>query len=682
MIRLPLLDALRASSPDLFEGCQPGSSSEILTHYIASFRDLHFLRGWSSVCLFIDLSSAYYRVLRAKVIDSEWSDASICSVLAQMGVSSELFDSVRVWLQGGTVTSSMAQHHRDVLRAAFRSSGFLLRNLQSVYRTRSGTRPGDSIADTLFALVFAEAMQVLRCRLCEQGLLADVDGQLQAFPVWADDSVIPLAFPSAGALCDALPVIASTVHDVFAERAMSLNYGAGKTEALLRLTGRGSVAIRKQLLDRTRTVSFADAQGQGRVLRLCQRYTRLGTVVSEKGGPRNDYRVKLARAKQAVCPLAPRILRNFSIERAARRHVLDAIGLSTATHNVGIWHCCTAEEARIWDTGIADLYRLTLPADGHTGHPTFPCMHSAAGAAGFPSPAMLLVKQRVLHACRIVSQQRDHLWTYLASIDEVTPNSWLECLRADLRVVEGLTAAYPLPVPGRHEGPASDELFIWIAEHCSLLRKRVRQVCEAQSQGLWKYARFQHNARQIGLKPAHDAQDRGAEWRCRLCAFVGGNYNSLSAHLFAVHQHQCAARRYATGTSCRVCLTQFWSTTRLVRHLAYSGTDCLLRLLCQPEPACDTTVVTDATTTRLPVVRLAGPLRRPEALDLGCLASHLSSQPEEFAQLVLPSVQKHASELETLALANAFPHRKGTAARHVSADRCPTGKLLIQQYLS
>ena len=221
-----------------------------------------------------------------------------------------------------------------------------------------------------------------------------------------------------------------------------------------------------------------------------------------------------------------------------------------------------------------------------------------------------------------------------------------------------------------------------MAEHCSLLRKKVRQACEAQSNGLWQYARFQYSARQIGLKPAHDAQEGGAEWRCRLCTFVGGNYNSLSAHLFAAHQHQCAARRYAPGTACRVCLTQFWSTTRLVRHLAYSGTDCLLRLLCQPEPVCDNTVVTDALTARLPAVRLAGPLRRSEDLDFGCLASLLSSQPEEFAQLVLPSVQKHAVELEALALANAFPHRKGTVARHVCADRCPTGKLLIQQYLS
>ena len=673
MIRLPLLDALRASSPDLFEGCQQGSSSAILTHYITSFRDFHFLRGWSTVCLFIDLSSAYYRVLRAKLIEGEWNDESICGVLAQMGVSPGLFDSIRVWLQGGAVTSGMSQHRREVLRAAFRSSGFLLRNLQSVFRTRSGTRPGDSIADTLFALVFAEAIQELRCRLRCKGVVGDAEGQQQAFPVWADDSVIPLAFPSAGALRDALPVVASTVHDVFAERAMSLNYGAGKTEALLRMTGRNSSAIRKQLLGRSRIVTFADATGHGRDLRLCQKYTHLGTAISEKGGP---------KAKQAVCPLAPKILRNFGIDVAARRHVLDAIGLSAATHNVGIWHCSTAEDARIWDTGIADMYRLILPADGRTGHPSFPCMHSAAGAAGFPSPALLLLKQRVLHACRVVSQQRDHLWTYLAGIDEVTPGSWLECLRADLRVVERFTAPFPSPVPDRHEGPASDALFLWLAEHCQLLRKRVRQACEAQSRGLWQYALFQHSARQIGLRPVQDSLEGEAEWRCRLCTFVGGNYNSLSAHLFAAHQHRCAARRYATGTHCRVCLIQFWSTTRLVRHLAYSGTDCLLRLLCQPEPAWHNAVGTDALTARLPAVRLAGPLRAPDALDLGCLASLLCSQPAEFAQLVLPSLQRHASELESLALANAFPFRKGVAVRHVSADRYPSGKQLIQRYLS
>ena len=103
--------------------------------------------------------------------------------------------------------------------------------------------------------------------------------------------------------------------------------------------------------------------------------------------------------------------------------------------------------------------------------------------------------------------------------------------------------------------------------------------------------------------------------------------------------------------------------------------------MCQPEPTDVSTVVADAQLTRLPALRLAGPLCRKPDLDLGCLASLLSSEPAEFAQLLLPRVQKHAVELELLATANAFPQSGGAAKRHVGADRCPTGKELIQQYL-
>ena len=371
------------------------------------------------------------------------------------------------------MTSGLAVHHKEILRSAFRSSGFLLRNLRCVYRTRSGTRPGDSIADTLFALVLAEAMQDLRGGLMSLGLLRDADGEAPAFPVWADDSVVPSAFSTAERLRDALPVVAALVHGTFAKRAMSLNYGAGKTEALLRLAGAGSAKLRKQMLGRTRVAAFVDEQKVVRELRLCQRYTHLGTVVTESGGPCADYRTKLAKAKQAVTPLAS-ILRRPGIDWQARRHVLESIGLSAATHNTGVWHDNTAEEARVWEKGVLDMYRLLLPADGHTGHPAFPCMPSISGAAGLPSPAMLLVKQRLLHVCRIVEQQRDILWAYLAGIDELSQNSWLQPVREDLRTVANFAGSFPVEVPHRHKGPSADALFVWLSEHLGSVRKKVR----------------------------------------------------------------------------------------------------------------------------------------------------------------------------------------------------------------
>ena len=579
------------------------------------------------------------------------------------------------------MTSGMARHHREILRAAFRSSGFLLRGLQCVYRTRSGTRPGDSIADTLFALVLAEAMQHLRGRLAAADLLQDAEGNAPAFPVWADDSVLPFAFETADGLHEALPVVASMVHGTFAARAMSLNYGAGKTEALLRLTGAGSTRLRRQLLGRARAVPFADDQGRSHELRLCQRYTHLGTVLTETGAPRADFRAKLAKAKQAVHPLASAILRNPQIAWDARRHVLESIGISAATHNIGVWHHCTADEASVWDSGVVDLYKLLLPADGHTGHPAFPCMPSVAGATGFPSPAMLLVKQRLLHLCRIVEQQRALLWAYLAGIDEASPSSWLQCVREDLQLVASFTGPFESDVPPRGDGPDADALFVWVSEHCRAIRRKARAACTAQSEGLWQFARFQHSARELGMRPMPAPPNAPGTWACHLCSFTGSSYSALGAHLHTAHQHKCHVRAYVTGSTCRICLTQFWTPGRLSRHLAYSGTPCFLKLLSTTAPGEIPALPDDGQLSKLPAVRLQGPLRRPVPLDVGSLAAMLSEEAPAFAQLLLPSIRRFAPELEALAATNAFLFSGGTLALRGCHNRYPVGRLLIRNFL-
>ena len=399
------------------------------------------------------------------------------------------------------------------------------------------------------------------------------------------------------------------------------------------------------------------------------------------GSKKADYRTKLAKAKQAVCPLAGSVLRKPEIDWTARRHVLESIGISAATHNTGIWHCNTAEEARTWDSGVVDLYKLLLRADGHTGHPAFPCMPSVSGATGFPTPAMLLVKQRLLHVCRIVTQQRDLLWTYLAGIDEISPNSWLQCIREDLRLVASFTEPFSAAIPLRHDGPAADALYIWLSEHCHAIRRRVRAACANQAAGLWQYAQFQYNARALGIRPARAAPTEQKDWRFHLCSFAGNSYNALGAHLHAAHQHKCHARAFAAGTICRMCLTQFWTQNRLVRHLAHSGSQCLLRMLCDEVPAEATQVPSEVCLANLPAVRLHGPLRKAETLDQACIASMLAEESPAFAQLVLPSICRFLPELEGLAAANAFPQRDRAAVQLGHTNRCPTGRELIRSYL-
>ena len=404
-------------------------------------------------------------------------------------------------------------------------------------------------------------------------------------------------------------------------------------------------------------------------------------MITETGGPKADYRAKLAKAKQAVHPLATTVLRKEGIDWEARRHVLASIGVSAAMHNMGVWHSNTLEEARLWDSGIVDLYRLLLPPDGHTGHPAFPCMPSVSGAAGFPSPAMLLVKHRLLHLCRIVEQQCELLWAYLAGIDEISPNSWLQRVRDDLRLTASFAGPFDVDVPPRGDGPGADALYVWVSERRRSIRRKVRAACAAQSEGLWQFARFQLSARELGLRPARDACFTQGTWSCHLCAYVGSSYGALGAHLYAAHQHKCHARAYATGTICKICLTQFWTTGRLVRHLAHSGSPCLLQLLCADAPGEGHPSHEDGQVAKLPAVRLHGPLLKAIPLDVGSIAALLAEESPALAQLLLPCIRRFAPELEALAISNAFPHGDSFVGQTRDTERCPSGRILIRRYL-
>ena len=118
-----------------------------------------------------------------------------------------------------------------------------------------------------------------------------------------------------------------------------------------------------------------------------------------------------------------------------------------------------------------------------------------------------------------------------------------------------------------------------------------------------------------------------------------------------------------------------------MRHLAHSGSRCLLHLLCEEAPVEAFVVPRDGQLDRLPAVRLYGPLRQFGAFDQACIASLLAEESPAFAQLMLPSISRFLPELEALAAANAFPNRDKDLARLELANRCPSGRELISRFL-
>eukprot|EP00438_Fugacium_kawagutii_P011176 Skav227750 [mRNA] locus=scaffold3513:523629:524477:- [translate_table: standard] len=175
---------------------------------------------------------------------------------------------------------------------------------------------------------------------------------------------------------------------------------------------------------------------------------------------------------------------------------------------------------------------------------------------------------------------------------------------------------------------------MYVFEHPKALTKLGQQAHKRYKQYLKLWTDF----RQFQVDLEQDATDTGVQWSqdvpppaspgnfaCHLCTATFRDYKSLCAHVFKQHGLANVAHRYATGNHCRACLKVYHDRERLVHHLKYYRTGCLLKLSVSVLPLTDEELEEIATevqvTTRTakrrqrasghvwPVTQAAGPLR-------------------------------------------------------------------------
>ena len=136
--------------------------------------------------------------------------------------------------------------------------------------TTIGSRPGDSLSDLVFSLLFAKILARIRHILREAGHVttipwhADMTGRLQPIeePVhetvellestWMDDLSLMLRAQNSAALLDRFRTGTAVLLDACLEHALLPNLGRGKTEALVMLRSSGTKEARRPLHRRRR----------------------------------------------------------------------------------------------------------------------------------------------------------------------------------------------------------------------------------------------------------------------------------------------------------------------------------------------------------------------------------------------------------------------------------------------
>ena len=182
--------------PDQQQGGTPGSLLAGAHHLVWAHQQLALGLKAPTVALFLDVSSAYYRVLRQSFGQGDLEhDEDIAKLLTLLKVPPSTLHEVCDWLSATDLLTEASPHCTALIRVFLCGTFFRIQGAPGIVRTRAGSRPGDSIADLLFSLVQADFLQAVRARAgglaASDPVLASLELPINSvIPVWADDAVV------------------------------------------------------------------------------------------------------------------------------------------------------------------------------------------------------------------------------------------------------------------------------------------------------------------------------------------------------------------------------------------------------------------------------------------------------------------------------------------------------------
>ena len=542
-----------------------------------------------------------------------------------------------------------------------------MKGLPFLYATRSGTRPGDGIADVLFAAIFVNGLLAVQDRLACEGISQFQGSGAPLMPTWADDASLPMQGSSPEHFLQKASVGCQIVHEELGRRALELSYREDKSALLVSWRGVGSRTLHARCLCSQKPLVF-QAFGKEVQVPLVSSYVHLGTKITDQCSAMPDIRRKLQQASARAKPVAAKVLRWEAIELEKRKLILRSIGVSVARYNFEVWGSLSIDEQRAWCSGFDSLYRLLHGEDRHTSSPVCPTVYEVCGRAGMPFPMAVASLCRIRHLVRVVTQNHSALWEALVHEFALSGDSWLHLLLRDLEWVKSWSGLLEWP-----DFPAfqPEDLAVWIDDHPRAVVCGAVRAMNAQSSALRKWFVFQCEQRRQGSFQGVNwirTQCQGtARHPCPVCGDLFPSGSHIAIHAANVHGHICPSRRYASGTRCRACLKEQWTVSRLRRHLS-SGTSCLAKLLASVPPLSQEGIDEmdslssvqlrsskmaggSSQAERAPTLRAHGPLRpMPEDLEAQLLAAWADASPFEKIALSKSFLSLAGESFEALSL--------------------------------
>jgi hypothetical protein len=172
---------------------------------------------------------------------------------------------------------------------------------------------------------------------------------------FVDDVAYAMHSSSAGDVVASLQMISSCLHDVAASRGLTINYQTGKTEAIVKLAGTGSKAVKNQVWHqcggRLPIVTEYGVQ-QLQLVHAYKSYKHLGSYVQDHAVIQKDLRYRNAQARKAYGQLNRQFYSKRNVYDSTKCEVYAALVLSRHAYNVHTWAWVTEGDLAQWENGI------------------------------------------------------------------------------------------------------------------------------------------------------------------------------------------------------------------------------------------------------------------------------------------------------------------------------------------
>ena len=612
LIRRRLLPNLQDFRLNLQAGGVPHLGTDMLHLVVQSFAQLTRHRGVSSASVFVDIKQAFYRACRPLLVDQPLCTERLAAFFAFNGWDANMFNEFRAQMHKlpALAQARVSPHQSAQVQSMLQATWFEIKGCPATMtHTSCGTRPGDSIADLLYAFIMARFLKDLRALFIHHELHTTLDltwtpaGPIQEgdFPpqqivqaCWVDDLVLLLQAPTADDLCNQVRLAIQLTQDLAASYGLSLNYGPNKSAALLALRGPQARQKWVEILQDHPTqpqLSFSckSLPHTGK-LDIVPDYVYLGQLQDQKGHPACEVQRRFQMTKVSSRLLRQNVFRSPKMPPDTKLQLFRALVLSKLVYGAGSWQLPHIQTSRMWQHRLVAMYSQIAPSQ--KPGPGVTTLDIIADCQ-LPHPQMLLTVQRFSLFDRMMQSEMLELFAILQAQDPDT--GWLTLIQDDVQRLTEICPDHVLLDPSQK--PQIAELGNYSFRHPKALTKLSKwaQKLYLQSLKIWRtFRKFQHDFQDDAAiydvawtqRPAEGT--RPTQHTCETCAASFPTFKALCTHAYKKHGQLNIVHRYASSNVCRACMKMYDARQQVVHHLKYYKTGCLLKLISSVMPLDDT----------------------------------------------------------------------------------------------